>query len=89
MAPAAEGTAAAAGTATTSGAARASEASPTAELAGFLAGLRGGVDERLLGRAAGALTDTVGCMVFGATQPWSQAAIGHALATGGAPGWPR
>ena len=71
MAPAADGVVGASGT------------TRTAELAGFLAGLRGRVDERLLGRAAGALTDTVGCMVFGATQPWSQAAIGHALATGG------
>lgn len=65
------------------GAAATPGTSRTAELAGFLAGLRGRVDERLLRRAADALADTVACTVFGADQPWSQAAIGHALATGG------
>lgn len=55
----------------------------TRELADFLAGLSGQIDERLLGRATDALIDTLGCMVFGTTQPWSQAATSYALATGG------
>ena len=57
--------------------------SPTRELAGFLAGRSGRLEERLLRRAVDALVDTVGCTVFGAAQPWSQAAISHALASGG------
>ncbi|MCY3849992.1 MAG: MmgE/PrpD family protein [Acidimicrobiaceae bacterium] len=57
--------------------------SPTRDLADFLAGLHGRVDDRLLGCAVDALIDTLGCMVFGAAQPWSQAAIAHALASGG------
>lgn len=55
----------------------------TRELADFLAGLGGQVTERLLARATDSLVDTLGCMVFGATQPWTQAAISYALATGG------
>ena len=55
----------------------------TRDLADFLAGLRGRVDERLLGQSVNALIDTLGCMAFGAGQPWSQAAIAHALAAGG------
>ncbi len=53
------------------------------DLADFLAGLQGRVDERLLGQSTDALIDTLGCMAFGASQPWSQTAIAHALATGG------
>lgn len=58
-------------------------ASPTRDLADFLAGLRGRVGERLLARSVNALIDTLGCISFGAGQPWSQAAIAYALATGG------
>ncbi len=58
------------------------ETSPSRELAEFLAGLSGRVDNRLTALATDYLVDTLGCMVFGATQPWSQAVIGHALATG-------
>ncbi|WP_420640161.1 MmgE/PrpD family protein [Candidatus Poriferisocius sp.] len=57
--------------------------SPSRRLADFLAGLSGRIDRRLLDRAADAVVDTVGCTVFGATQPWSQAAIVHAGLTGG------
>ena len=56
----------------------------TRDLADFLAGLNGRVEDRLLRQSVDALIDTLGCMVFGATQTWSQAAIAHALATGGA-----
>lgn len=55
----------------------------TAELANFLAGLGGRVEPRLAALATDYLLDTVGAMVFGATRPWSQAVIGHALASGG------
>jgi len=55
----------------------------TRDLADFLAGLSGRVDGRLLARSTDALIDTLGCMAFGASQPWSQAAIAHGLATGG------
>jgi 2-methylcitrate dehydratase PrpD len=55
----------------------------TAELARFLAGLSGRVAPRLTRLAVDRLLDTVGAMVFGATQPWSRAAAGHALAVGG------
>ncbi len=61
----------------------ASPPSASRVLAGFLAGLTGNVDDRLLDAASSALIDTIGCTVFGATQPWSKAAIAHALATGG------
>lgn len=62
--------------------------SPTAsaELASFLAGLSGRLDTvapDLLGRADEALLDTIGCIAFGADLPWTKAAHGHALATGG------
>jgi len=57
--------------------------SPSRSLADFLAGLSGRVEDRLLRRAADALVDTVGCIIQGAGQPWSRAAIAHALATGG------
>ena len=57
--------------------------SPTRDLADFLAGLQGRVDERLLAKSTDALIDTLGCMLFGTTQPWSQAALAYALASGG------
>ena len=57
--------------------------SSTRDLADFLAGLRGQVEDRLLRLSVNALLDTLGCMVFGATKTWSQAAINHALVTGG------
>ncbi len=56
--------------------------SSSRELADFLTGLSGAVDDRLTAAATDYLVDTVGCIVFGARQPWSQAVIGHALATG-------
>lgn len=59
------------------------ERSATLELATFLADLSGEVDERLKERAIDCLIDTLGCIVFGSTKPWSQAAITHALSTGG------
>ncbi|MDH5519490.1 MAG: MmgE/PrpD family protein [Acidimicrobiia bacterium] len=52
------------------------------ELADFLADLSGGIDDRLTALATDYLVDTLGCIVFGSQQPWSQAVIGHALATG-------
>ncbi|MDE0700599.1 MAG: MmgE/PrpD family protein [Acidimicrobiaceae bacterium] len=55
----------------------------TRDIADFLTGLHGRVDGRLLSSSVDALIDTLGCMVFGATQTWSQAAIAHALASGG------
>jgi 2-methylcitrate dehydratase PrpD len=54
----------------------------TRHLADFLAGLRGQVDDRLTARAADCLVDTLGAIVFGATQPWSRAVLEHAAATG-------
>jgi 2-methylcitrate dehydratase PrpD len=58
----------------------------SAELASFLAGLAGRLDTvapDLLGRAEGALLDTIGCIVFGADLSWTRAVHGHALGTGG------
>lgn len=55
----------------------------TAELAAFLTGLAGRVDERLLDIATDAVLDTVAAMVHGVTQPWTVAAHRHALTTGG------
>lgn len=55
----------------------------TRELAEFLVGLSGRVDDRLLAIATDAVLDTVGAMVYGAEQPWTKAAHAHALATGG------
>ncbi|MDH3298985.1 MAG: MmgE/PrpD family protein [Acidimicrobiia bacterium] len=52
------------------------------ELAEFLTGLAGVIDGRLTASATDYLVDTLGCIVFGSQQPWSQAVIGHALATG-------
>ncbi|MEM7287131.1 MAG: MmgE/PrpD family protein [Actinomycetota bacterium] len=57
--------------------------SRTRELAGFLAGLSGRVEDRLLEVATDAVLDTVGAMVYGADQPWTKAAHSHALTTGG------
>ena len=55
-------------------------------LADFLAGLFESVDEperqRLTALATDYLVDTLGCMVYGSRQPWSQAVINHALVTG-------
>ncbi len=53
------------------------------ELADFLAALAGRVDQRMLDRAEDFLVDTMGAIVHGAGQRWSQAAIAHAVATGG------
>ena len=58
------------------------ERSLSRELADFLAGLALIVDGRLTALATDYLVDTLGCIVFGSQQPWSQAVIGHALATG-------
>ena len=57
--------------------------SATRRLADFLAAQQGLIEEPLLRRAADALLDTIGCMIFGADLPWSQAAINYALAQGG------
>jgi len=59
-----------------------SSSSLTADLAGFLAGLNGSVDERLLTSATDRLVDTVASMVFGAEKPWSRMAIDHAVSSG-------
>lgn len=56
----------------------------TGELADFLVGLKGRVEDRLLAIATDAVLDTMGAMVYGARQPWTRAAHAHALATGGA-----
>ena len=58
----------------------------SAALAEFLASLTGRVAERradLPAKAADAVLDTLGCIVFGARWPWTVAAHRHALATGG------
>ncbi len=55
----------------------------TRRLADFLASLPPTLDRRLTDRAVDCLVDTVGAMIYGATQPWSSAVIDHALATGG------
>jgi 2-methylcitrate dehydratase PrpD len=64
-----------------SGAAR----SRSRELADFLVGLSGGVPPELTERAVDCLVDTLGAVVYGATQPWSRAVTNHAVATGGGP----
>ncbi len=56
--------------------------SDSRRLADFLATHRP-FDSRLTERAVDCLVDTLGAIVFGATQPWSQATITHALRTGG------
>lgn len=63
-----------------------SSPSASAELAAFVSSLPGeltAVEPRLLAQAADAALDTIGCIVFGATQSWTAAAARHALATGG------
>ena len=57
--------------------------SPTRELADFLADSTPRIHEHLIRGAVTVLVDTVGCMFYGATKPWSRAAIIHALDTGG------
>ncbi len=57
----------------------------SAELASFLTSLSGRIETispRLLRRAESALLDTIGCILFGARQPWAKAARRHALDTG-------
>ena len=56
---------------------------PTAELAVFLADPGQGLDDGRRGRAGHCLLDTLGCMIFGAEQPWSRRAATHARRTGG------
>ncbi len=56
--------------------------SETRRLADFLASLRGSVEPRLTDRAVDYLVDTLGAAVYGATRPWAQIVIDHALATG-------
>ena len=52
------------------------------ELADFLAGLSGTVDQRLTAAAVDRVIDTVGAIVHGSSQPWTRAVAAHALATG-------
>ncbi len=54
---------------------------PTQELAGFLVDAEVSEDHRA--KAADSLLDTLGCILFGAEQPWSHRAADHALRTGG------
>ena len=54
---------------------------PTRELAGFLVDAK--VSDAHRARAADYLLDTIGCILFGAEQPWSRQATDHALRTGG------
>ena len=56
--------------------------SRSAELAGFLAGLRGRIDPAHIAAAANCVIDTLGCIAYGADQPWSRSAARHALVTG-------
>ena len=56
--------------------------SRSAELAGFLSGLRGRVAPRHIAAACNCVIDALGAIAYGAGQPWSQAAARHALATG-------
>ena len=58
-------------------------ASPSRELAEQLVGWQGNVDERLLHKSTNVLIDTLGCITFGATLPWSKTAAAYALAAGG------
>ncbi len=60
--------------------------SASAELASFLTGLAGRVEDvrpALLQQANDALLDTLGCIVFGVDQPWTTAARRYALDTSG------
>ena len=54
---------------------------PTQELAGFLVDAEVSEDHRA--KATDYLLDTIGCILFGAEQPWSHRAADHALRTGG------
>ena len=63
-----------------------SSLSASGELALFLSELPGqmaAATPRLLTKATDATLDTIGCIVFGATQPWTAAVARHVLATGG------
>lgn len=56
---------------------------PTAELAEFLAALRGSVPARLTDIAQDCVADTLGCMIYGAAMPWARTAADYARGTGG------
>ena len=56
--------------------------SRSADLAGFLSGLHGRIGTAHVAAAANCVIDTLGCIAYGAEQPWSQAGARHALATG-------
>ena len=51
-------------------------------MAEFLSSLRGKVANAHLDAAANCVIDTLGCIAYGAEQPWAMAATRHALATG-------
>lgn len=57
--------------------------SATAELATFLADRRAWTTNRHRVRAVDLLFDTIGCLIFGAGQPWARAAAEHARRNGG------
>jgi 2-methylcitrate dehydratase PrpD len=54
-----------------------------AELAAFLADHRSWLTDRHRDRARAFLSDTIGCMLHGACQPWARAAARHARRAGG------
>ena len=55
----------------------------TRELGGFLTDPELRISDDHIDRAVDCLVDTLGCIVFGAGQPWSQRAAAHARRTGG------
>ena len=57
--------------------------SRSAELAEFLSGLHGRIDDARITAAANCVIDTLGAIAYGAELPWSRAAARHGLATGG------
>lgn len=59
------------------------DGSLSAQLAGFLSSLAGGVAPAQLSAAANCVIDTLGAIAYGAEQPWSVAATHHAVVTGG------